>query len=205
MSFEIIVCEDKIPLPYHHMKIDKNTKEMCVDPQVLCDIITHRYNDRVLPNYGLLIDLYDIVKAYDCKSIPDVPVAYARTVFRYIVFNPPIGSVWRACIDELNSDGMYLRMSFFHNIWIPWANLPEGTEFKDNAWVWSDSTDEDNQYAYLAGEDVRFKVCEVKYNTNAKDGRIMTIVGSMATNGLGPVGWWEINDEEGDENPPQDP
>ena len=192
MTFEVIVCEDKLPLPYHHLKLDKRTKEMKVDPQVICDLITFKYNDRILPNYGLLIDLFDIVGAYDCKSIPDCPVAYVRTVFRYIVFNPPIGSIWRASIASSNSDGIALQMSFFRNIWIPWENLPEGTEFMNGKWCWFDQSDPDNPYEFSDNQDVRFRVCEVKYSTNDKQGHIMTIIGSMATNGLGPTAWWEI-------------
>ena len=86
-------------------------------------------------------------------------------------------------------------MSFFNSIWIPWANLPEGSEFKNGSWCWCDPQDEDNPFIYSIGDEVRFRVCEVKYNTNDKTGHLMTIVGSMATNGLGPIGWWEIAEE----------
>ena len=41
----------------------------------------------------------------------------------------------------------------------------------------------------------------VKYNANDKAGKIMTVVGSMATNGLGPVGWWEIPGDYAEEPP----
>lgn len=196
--FEVILVEDKLPLPYHHMKMDPSTQEITVDPQVLCDIITHKYNDTVLPNYGLLIDIFDIVKAYECKSLPDIPVAYVRCVFRYIVFNPPIGSVWTAKISGTNEDGISLQMSFFNDIWIPWANLPENTEYeaKTNTWRFIPNPDDDEdaeeaEYYFSEGSIVKFRVCEVKYNPDEKAGQLMVIIGSMSTNGLGPIAWWQ--------------
>ena len=78
--FEVVLCKEQLPLPYHHMTYDSNGR-MTVKPQVLCDIITHQYNDRVKPNIGLFIDLYDIVKATECKSIPDINVAYVTVFF----------------------------------------------------------------------------------------------------------------------------
>ena len=194
--FEIILCEDKIPIPYHHLITNSQTTEINVKPQILLDIITQKYNDRVFPKFGLLIDLYDIVKAYECKSIPDIPVAYARVCFRYIVFNPPIGSVWEGSIINCNEEGIQLTLSFFNEIWIPFPNLPSGSEFSstDNVWVYfasEENEDNDNDKLFFdIGDTVRFRVCEVIFNSEESNKPLMQVIGLMNTTGLGPKRWW---------------
>lgn len=193
--FEVVLCKEQLPLPYHHMTYDSNGR-MTVKPQVLCDIITHQYNDRVKPNIGLFIDLYDIVKATECKSIPDINVAYVTVFFRYIVFNPPIGSVWEGSISNSNEEGIEISFSFFKDIFVPFQNLPDGSEFdsEQELWVWYSQDDEQTPFLFEQGECVRFRVCEVKYNQQNQP--LMKVIGSMdsKTSGLGPKSWW-INQE----------
>jgi DNA-directed RNA polymerase III subunit RPC8 len=198
--FEVVLCRDQLPLPYHHLKFAPNGL-MTVDPSVLCDVITHRFNDRVQLNVGLLIDLYDIVRAYECKSLPDIPVAYVTVVFRYIVFNPPIGSVWEGLIAKSTARGISISMSFFKDIFVPYVNLPDGSEFDDGqeAWTWT-ATDEDGgdspPVVFTQQEAVRFRVCEVKYQPEKTD-EIMLVIGSMdsRTSGLGVKHWWTTQDD----------
>ena len=167
IMFEVVLCKEQLPLPYHHMNFDENGR-MNVNPQILCDIITHRYNDRIQPNIGLLIELYDIVKAYECKSIPDIPVAYVTVIFRYVVFNPPIGSVWEGLISKSTEEGISISLSFFKDIFVPYQNLPEGSEFDNSQeiWTWSSLDEESGEsipFTFDQGDTVRFRVCDVKY------------------------------------------
>jgi hypothetical protein len=60
--FEVVVCRDQLPFPYHRLKLGDDGL-MKINPQILTDIITHRLNDRVQLNVGLLVELYDIVRA----------------------------------------------------------------------------------------------------------------------------------------------
>jgi DNA-directed RNA polymerase III subunit RPC8 len=169
---------------------------MTVDPQVLADIIAHRFNDRIQPNVGLLVELYDIVRACECKSLPDISVAYVNVVFRYVVFNPPVGSVWEGKIASSNPEGISVCLSFFRDIFVPVANLPDQAEFDDaeGAFTWT-SADEDGgdpiPFVFAQGEPVRFRVCEVKYQGAGKL-PLMIVIGSMdsRTAGLGPKIWW---------------
>jgi DNA-directed RNA polymerase III subunit RPC8 len=193
--FEVVFCRDQLPLPYHHLKLGRDGL-MTVEPRVLCDVITHRFNDRVQPNIGLLVDLYDIVRAYECKSLPDTPVAYVTVAFRYIVFNPPVGSVWEGLIAHSSPRGISISMSFFKDIFVPFVNLPDGSEFDDAQEVWTCTTADDDggepiALVFAQGETVRFRVCEVKYQLEKAD-EIMLVIGSMdsRTSGLGIKGWW---------------
>ena len=198
--FEVVLCEDKVPIPYHHLKPNHKTCEISINPQIVMDIITQRYNDCVHPGIGLFVDLFDIVRAYECKSLPDVSVGFTRVIFRYIVFNPPIGSVWEAKISSSNEDGIALTLSFFSDIWVPWPNLPHGSEFSatDNIWVYysqEDSEADPDKLYFDHGDSVRFRVSEVKFSDD-KTGPLMQIIGSMSTTGLGPKRWWEDAEEK---------
>ena len=199
--FEVVVCKDQLAIPYHHMKFGPDGR-MTVDPQTLCDLITNRYNDRIQIRVGLLIDLYDIVKVTDVKSIPNAKCAYATCVFRYIVYNPPIGSIWEGLISGSTEDGISISMSFFKDIWIPYPNLPDGSEFNNTAkvWTWVSQDEESGEvipFTFEQGEVVRFRVCEVRFQEN-NENQLMLVIGSMdsRTAGLGLKSWWV--------NPPED-
>ena len=195
MSFEVIVCHDRIPVPYHLLTFAKNGL-MTVDPKVLGDIIVNRYNDHVIQNIGLLIELYDIVRALECKAIPDTSVAYAHVVFRYIVFRPKIGSVWNGNILGCNEDGIFVYLSFFKDIWVPWDNLPPGSYYQGDKWFWSSQNNEEvdgnppEPLEFGIGESIRFRVCEIEYHQKESDGPLMLVIATMATPGLGPTSWW---------------
>lgn len=193
--FEVVVCKDQLAVPYHHMKFDSHGR-MTVEPQVLCDLLTHKYNDRIQLKIGLFIDLYDIVKVSEVKSIPDVKVSYATIVFRYIVFNPPVGSIWEGQITTSNEEGILVALSFFKDILIPYPNLPEGSEFNNaiNLWTWTGPDADENEVVtifFQTGKVVRFRVCEVRFQENNPD-QLMFVIGSMdsRTAGLGLKEWW---------------
>ena len=198
--FEVIVCKDKIPIPYHHMELENTSSLMTVDPKVVAQIITCKYNDRVIPNVGLLIDLYDIVQATEVKTIPDVPVPYATVAFRYIVFNPPIGSVWIGHILSSNEEGIYVTLSFFKDIFIPYQFLPPGSFFSssDNEWAWSSEGEDETSepLLFISGMKVRFAVRRVIYHEKESEGPLMEVYGAMDTPGLGPTYWWRSDDME---------
>ncbi|OHT00195.1 RNA polymerase Rpb7, N-terminal domain containing protein [Tritrichomonas foetus] len=201
--FEVVVCREQVPVPYHHMKIGDNGR-MIIEPQTLCDLITHRYNDRIQLKIGLFIDLYDIVKVTEVKSIPNVKVAYATCLFRYIVFNPPVGSIWEGFISGSTEEGIHIALTFFKDIWVPHPNLPDGSEFDDTSdvWTWTskdDESGEDIPFTFEQGEPVRFRVCEVKFQEN-NENQLMLVIGSMdsRTAGLGLKSWW-INPVEEEE------
>lgn len=197
--FEVVVCKDQLPVPYHHLKFGKDGL-MTIKPTLLADIITFRFNDRVQPKVGLMMELYDIVKAYDCKSYPDVNVAYVTAVFRYIVFNPPIGSIWEGIISQSNANGISIALSFFKDIFIPESNLPDGSVFdeKEGVWAWSAGGDPDidTPFVFAQGETVRFRVCEVRYPETGNI--LMKVIGSMddRTSGLGLKSWWADADDD---------
>lgn len=208
--FEVVVCRDQIAIPYHHLKFAKEDKDgnnnnnglMTIDPQTLCDLITHRYNDRVQINIGLFVDLYDIVKVTEIKSIPDVKVAYGTVLFRYIVFNPPVGSIWEGQIISSDEEGIRIMLSFFDEIFVPYPNLPDGSEFDDTlkVWTWTSQDSEDEEaitFSFENSKMVRFRVCEVRYN-ETNPNKLMSIIASMdsRTAGLGLKDWWVNPPEE---------
>jgi DNA-directed RNA polymerase subunit E'/Rpb7 len=199
--FEVVLCRDQLPLPYHRLKFGDDGL-MTIDPQILGDVITHRFNDRVQLNVGLLVELYDIVRAYECKSLPDISVAYVTVVFRYIVFNPPPGSCWQGIIASCTNTGIWVTLTFFKDIFIPAINLPDGSEFDDaqEVWKWSSADDQGGEpisFVFARTEIVRFRVCEVKFQPE-NENQLMLIIASMdsRTSGLGPISWWATPEDE---------
>jgi DNA-directed RNA polymerase III subunit RPC8 len=198
--FEVVLCRDQLPVPYHRLKFGDDGL-MTIDPQILGDVITHRFNDRVQLNVGLLVELYDIVRAYECKSLPDITVAYVTVVFRYVVFNPPPGSIWRGIIATCTSSGIWVALTFFKDTFVPAVNLPDGSEFDDaqEVWTWSSADDQGGDpvsFVFARDESVRFRICEVKFQPEKGD-QLMLIVASMdsRTSGLGPINWWTMSEE----------
>ncbi|KAG7292189.1 hypothetical protein NEMBOFW57_002224 [Staphylotrichum longicolle] len=110
-----------------------------------------------------------------------------------------------------NGDGMVnvnVVTDFYDDIFVPWTELPDGSEFEpsENLWVWRD---EDQVMYFDNNEMVRFKVISEEWHdqtpskpveaaegaeeepapTNSKPP--YQIVGSMNGPGLGCCLWWE--------------
>jgi DNA-directed RNA polymerase III subunit RPC8 len=122
-------------------------------------------------------------------------------VFRYVVFNPPPGSIWQGLIATCTSRGIWIALTFFKDIFVPAVNLPDGSEFNDaqELWTWSSPDDQGGEsvsFVFARSETVRFRVCEVKFQPGKSD-NLMLIIASMdsRTSGLGPISWWTTPNE----------
>ncbi|KAK4177971.1 putative DNA-directed RNA polymerase III subunit RPC8 [Triangularia setosa] len=170
------------------------------------DKINEKYANKVIPNIGLCICVWDITDASEGLIGQYDGHVNINVEFHMVVFRPHKGEVVQARIKEQTSAGIRLCTPFFNDIWIPSTELPEPIEFveAENVWVW---TCEDQQLYFDNNEIVRFQVIEEKWYTQPptkpneptdSDAPTKTsyqapysIIGSMAMAGLGCYMWWE--------------
>ena len=94
-----------------------------------------------------------------------------------------------------------MKTDFFDDIFIPFDELPEGSEYShsDNLWIWN--CDEETRLFYDRNEMVRFQVVDEEWHDQTPAGPNQSeeealptpyrIKGSMANSGLGVCLWWD--------------
>ncbi|KAK0718911.1 DNA-directed RNA polymerase III subunit-like protein [Apiosordaria backusii] len=170
------------------------------------DKINEKYANKVIPNIGLCICVWDITNASEGLIGQYDGHVNINVEFHMVVFRPHKDEVIQARIDKQTSEGIRLVTPFFNDIWVPSTELPENSEFAEaeKLWIWNC---DDQQLYFDTHETVRFQVIEEKWHTQAPtkpnesaDSNAPTktrhqppysIVGTMAAPGLGCCLWWE--------------
>jgi DNA-directed RNA polymerase III subunit RPC8 len=176
------------------------------------DNINSKYANKVVQKIGLCICLWDILWTSEGLIGQGDGMVNINVEFRVVVFRPYKGEVIAARIMDQSPEGINLATDFFDDIFIPWTELPEGSEFEpsDNLWIWK----EDDQAMYFDdNEMVRFRVISEEWHDQAPSKPVeavevpegaeeapaqpintkppYTITGSMSGPGLGCCLWWE--------------
>ncbi|KAH6627899.1 RNA polymerase III subunit Rpc25-domain-containing protein [Chaetomium tenue] len=176
------------------------------------DNINSKYANKVVQKIGLCICLWDILWTSEGLIGHGDGLVNVNVEFRVVVFRPYKGEVIAARIMDQSPEGIHLGTDFFDDIFIPWTELPEGSEFEpsDNLWIWK----EDDQAMYFDdNEMVRFRVISEEWHDQAPSKPVeavevpegseavvappihtkppYTITGSMSGPGLGCCLWWE--------------
>ncbi|KAJ1368338.1 hypothetical protein KIN20_029450 [Parelaphostrongylus tenuis] len=165
--------------------------------------INQRLSNRVVPELGLCICVYDLLEVGVTYILPGDGCGYTRVKFRLVVFRPHIDEVIEARVIFSTSQGLRLSVDFFEDITIPAERLPEPHVFEqsEQVWYWEYPSDNGEPPAKLymdPGKIVRFRVVEnifrdVKPNLTAEEAQTeksYEIIGTMAETGLGCVAWW---------------
>lgn len=152
--------------------------------KALSQEINRKYSNRIIPDVGLGISLYDVKSASDGLLKSGDGAIYIKTEFRLVIFAPFDGEVLVGWISSCKPEGIKVRMEFFDDIFIPKSMLFEGCHFivKEQAWVWK----QDDYELYLdINEKVRFRVEQSKYENSG-----FQIIGSCQVDGMGLLSWW---------------
>ncbi|KAK3335645.1 RNA polymerase III subunit Rpc25-domain-containing protein [Cercophora scortea] len=167
------------------------------------DNVNAKYANKVIQKLGLFICLWDILWTSEGLIGHGTGLVNVNVEFRMVVFRPFKGEVLVARIASQTREGIHLATDFFHDIFVPFIELPEGTEFEpsEGLWVWKD---EDQVMYYDNNEMVRFSVIGEEWHDQTPTGPVdMTdepagqrkspyqITGSMKGPGLGCYLWWE--------------
>lgn len=170
--------------------------------EAIQDNINAKYSNKIIQKIGLCICLWDILWTSEGLIGHGDGFANINVEFRMVVFRPFQGEVLVARIGHQMPEGINLRIPFFHDIFVPANELPEGSEYstEDGLWVWK----VDDQVLYFdENEMVRFSVLAEEWHDQAPNGPLETeqpvvnltppykITGSMKVPGLGCSIWWD--------------
>ncbi|CAI5451778.1 unnamed protein product [Caenorhabditis angaria] len=174
--------------------------------------LNQRLANKVVPDLGLCICVYDITEIGDSYILPGEGDCRASVSFRMIVFRPFTEEVIEAKVIASSRQGLTLSLEFFEDIFVPAQKLPEPHVFEDDGqvWYWEYEQEDGEPPAKLymdPGKIVRFKVIDVVFKDlkpdltleEMKNEKSMEITGTMAGTGLGCVGWWTTEDDEEEE------
>ncbi|PON73277.1 RNA polymerase Rpb [Trema orientale] len=165
--------------------------------------------DKVIPNVGLCVSVYDIVSIKGGFILPNEGAPTYLVVFRVILFCPAVGEVIEAKLQRSIDTGLQLSLGFFDDIMVPCKLLPKPSNHQPDPemsggvkWFW---TYQNQQQYYIDSHDkIRFKVVDVKFRevpaepATEKPFAPMVVIGSLAYDGLGPVSWW-VDEAESEE------
>lgn len=200
--FILSLLRDTIAIKPHQFVVDQQ--------MVIKKRLNERLANRVVPDLGLCICVYDISEIGDSYILPGEGDCRARVTFRMIVFRPFVDEVIEAKVIGSSRQGLTLSIEFFEDIFVPAEKLPEPHVFEEEGQVWYwEVAQEDEPPAKLymdPGKIVRFRTTEIIFKDlkpeltqeEQKTEKSMEIKGTMASTGLGCVGWWtpEEDDEE---------
>ncbi|RYP41779.1 hypothetical protein DL767_000795 [Monosporascus sp. MG133] len=166
------------------------------------DNINAKYSNRVIQKIGLCICMYDLLWASEGLIGHGTGMVNVNVEFRLIVFRPFKGETILGKISSATPDGIHIRTDFFEEIFVPYKELPENTEFDHNEQAWKWIVDGEPMY-YDKNEMVRLQVIDETWNDQMPDSAEQealdkakkvspyNIQGSMLKEGLGVCLWWD--------------
>jgi DNA-directed RNA polymerase III subunit RPC8 len=136
-------------------------------------MIEAKYIDRVIPDVGLAVSLYDILEVRDAYIFPgdlkDSQGDAACTVrFRLVVFRPKVNDILIGKVHSSTPMGLQVTLGFFQDCSIPSSQLRRPCAYDERLklWAWQYSTDggQSVNYPYKVGEPICVKVKSVQFS-----------------------------------------
>ncbi|XP_051138554.1 uncharacterized protein LOC127256546 [Andrographis paniculata] len=168
--------------------------------------------DKVVEKLGLCVSVYDIRSIDGGFIFPSHGASTYTVKFRLVMFRPFVGEIISARLKESTKDGLHLTLGFFDDIYVPVPLLPVPNHSEPDPehsdvvlWTWEYSG---QSFPVDGSSEIRFKVHSVAYppvpleqgkasDENDSEQKIvkpfapMMIIGSIDSDGLGPLAWWE--------------
>lgn len=112
--------------------------------RVLSNLIETKFSNKVIPEVGLAICVYDILKIGDCYLFEGDGAAHCEVVFRMVVFSPFVGEVLEGKVNFCTSKRVTLTLGFFCDIELPPDGLPQPSTYNDKEmmWIWNYPTED---------------------------------------------------------------
>lgn len=185
--------------------------------EALSDAIEQIYVDKVFPDLGLCVSLYEILTVEGGTVYQLDGAATFAVTFNMVVFRPFVGEILTAKLVKCDANGLKLSLGFFDDVHVPEHALQEPSTFnvKEKLWVWGYNDKE----AYMdIGEEVRFRVAALRFPEEPTQASLQTldelladgdddaavaplgsagnpfapmiIEGHINDDGLGCVSWW---------------
>lgn len=108
--FVLREIEDTLPIKPHLLQIEAEAIEY---------EITKKYINKILPNVGLCIKLFDLLFVGEGIIYPGEPSPYFKVIFRMVIFRPFVGEIIVGKVKDLSAEGIQVTLDFFEDILIP--------------------------------------------------------------------------------------
>ncbi|KAL7005261.1 DNA-directed RNA polymerase III complex subunit Rpc25 [Cystobasidiomycetes sp. EMM_F5] len=162
--FIISRLKDTVQIQAHNFGKDREV--------ALKDELNKKYANKVLPQVGLCVALFDIEESSEGIILYGDGCVYHKVIFRIIVFKPFIDEVVLGKVARSSKEGIRVTLGFFDDCWIPDYRLPPNCSFDAarSEFFWAanaedgatraevDATPEDERFYIIAGEVIRIRV-----------------------------------------------
>ena len=150
--------------------------------KAISDALCEKYPNKVVPDLGLCITLYDILHVGESQLYPGSGAHHTAVEFRLIVFRPYIGEIMTGTVVASDTTGVRVSLGFFDEIHVPARLLQKPSSFSQEEGVWVWNVTEDNDLFLDLENPLRFRVEEVRYRepTNSASGTVLTGDGNGA-------------------------
>lgn len=127
----------------------------------IADELNRKLGNKVVFNVGLCLLLYDILTIEDSFIFPGDGSTHTKVSFRFVVFRPFVDEVMLGVVKTSNSEGIFVSMDFFDEIFIPGNRLQINSKFDESEqlWFWEYENEDGKHPLYMElGEKIRFRV-----------------------------------------------
>lgn len=102
------------------------------------EVIKQRFVDKVVPNLGLVVTLYDVQSVEGGFVYPNDGAAFFKVAFRVVVFRPYVGEVITGTLRSCSKEGLRVCLGFFSDVLVPEHALQDPSFFNEGEklWVW---------------------------------------------------------------------
>jgi len=196
--FKVALIEDTLRVEPQDLGMDRW--------RALGKAVDARYADRVLPQVGLCLGLWDWVMVGEPRLLAGDAGSFTTCRFRLVVFEPFVGEIVTGVIAESSPAGIRVSLGFMEDIHVPSSALPKPSEFiaTERAWNWKF---EGNDLFMDLGSPVRVRIVRVVYDAlnrrpplpsdsgekpeSTVEPSAMVLYASMEEEGLGVLEWWD--------------
>jgi len=197
--------------------------------QAINDALSDKYLSKVVPNLGLCIAIYDVVRIGESHLYTGNAAHHTDVDFRVVIFRPFVGEVLMGKMVSCDETGVRISLDFFDEIYVPSNMLQPASEWDEREKVFVWKYGDDSLYFDMLNK-VFFRVDQLLFREPSNEastsaapsltmGRpttpeptaagdaaakpqeqpVLRIVAGMDKSGLGCVQWWRNDPEPDDE------
>lgn len=193
--FKLITVEETLLTAPHHFKHPPLS--------ALEYAANERISDRLLPQHGLLLFVWDFLDIGPHQLVLSTGHASTLCKFRVLTFAPALGEAIFTRIHASHANGVVLDMGFFDNIHVDKGLLPKGSVWdkNENVWIWKSGEGEEEATLYMdVGNESVVRVKDINWIEGGRGG--MRVEASLhddvleGNQGLGDPLWWYEEEED---------
>jgi DNA-directed RNA polymerase III subunit RPC8 len=164
--FILTVIEDEVAL---HPSMFGKGKHV----SAIRNLIEEKFVDRVIPDVGLAVSLYDILSIKDSYVFPgdlkdSQGDAACRVKFRLVVFRPKVNELLVGHVKSCTPMGIQVSLGFFQDVSVPAIHMRQPCVFdeKQRSWVWQYCAEDGKppaHYPYRDNEPICIRVKSVQF------------------------------------------